>query len=429
MSNCIELHNIDAPIFNLPEEIFRTIFSYVGAKDLHLNLKTTCQKIKQYVSNFVEWEQTFMMLFKNNDKGVPMEAVHIIKFATKRPLFYNNVPVPNIPHHRANTRLLFATTIHKQIVIGVDYGSLKFFRLEKRKWIRIYRHQPGEITTRKTKKNARKPYDVSSKSNAIWSQIGESTIILFHLKQEEEQYTVGLLHFHENEAKDLINDTLTFSSCHVTAPEELTSLRRLCVIRKAKSEILVVDYDCYDCYDDSVNTGTVWSGCLAKDKTKVVWKDTEHQIPFLGPRAFMDNDTTCFCVDDDIYLSFWKGKLSNKIYDRYNLEERKYYRDVFSISNQWKNADKRSENSLAIGGHKNIIVVAPIINLSRKRDCCNLSIWTPINRLYVNQKIIFFTRNFHDEICRCQMTDNLDEEYGNELCPRTNSIFLLPTLQ
>ena len=120
MTNCLELHNLDAHIFNLPEEIFRTIFSFIDAKDLHLNLKKTCQKIKSYVANYVEWEQTFMMLFKNNDKGVPMEAVRIIKFTTKRPLFYNNAPLPKIPHHRANTRLLFAATIHKRIVIGVD---------------------------------------------------------------------------------------------------------------------------------------------------------------------------------------------------------------------------------------------------------------------------------------------------------------------
>ena len=108
------------------------------------------------------------------------------------------------------------------------------------------------------------------------------------------------------------------------------------------------------------------------------------------------------------------------------LEEKKYYRDVFSIPNQSSLGE--SEKSLAIGAKKNIIVVASPINRLKNKDCSNLSIWAPINRLYVNQEIIFFTRNFHDEICRCQMTENLDEQYGNELCPRTNSIFLLPTL-
>ena len=427
MLNCLELHSLDAHIFNLPEEIFRTIFSYIDAKDLHLNLKKTCQKIENYVANFVEWEQTFMMLFKTNDKGVPMEAVRIIKFATKRPLFYNNANLPKIPHHRANTRLLFAATIHKQIVIGVDYGSLKFFRLEEKKWIRIYRHQPGEISTRKTKKNARKTYDVSSNSKAIWSPIGESSIILFHLKQEEEKYTIGILNFHKNEVCDLINHTITYSSCYVDAPEAMISLTRLCVMQKAESEILVVDYDCYSHSCDSVTNGAVWSGCLTKDKTKVIWKDTEHQIPFLGPRTFMDEGTTCFYVDDNIYLSYWKTRLDNKIYDRYSWQERKYYRDVFSISNHVYAGE--SKKSSAIGAKKNMIVVAAPINNLGKKDCSKLSIWTPINRLYANQEIIFFTRNSLDEICRCKMANHFDEQYGNELCPRTNSIFLLPVLQ
>ena len=353
-----------------------------------------------------------MMLFKNNAKGVPMEAVHIIKFATKRPLFYNNAPLPNIPNHRANTRLLFAATIHKWIVIGVDYGSLKFFKLEKGEWIGIYRQEPGEIPTRKAKKNARKPYDVSNKSKAIWSQIGESSIILFHLKQEEERYSVGLLHFHENEAKDSINDTLSYSSGYVDAPEAIRSLRRLCVIQKSQSEILVVGgiLNYYSEDGHSVTNGKVWSGCLTKDKTTIIWKATDHQKTLLGQRIFMEINTACFCVDDDIYFSFWKGKLINKIYDRHNLKERKYYKDVFPISNQSSLGE--SEKSSAIGGKKNIIVVAAPIKHLGKRDCCNLSIWTPINRLYVNQEITFFTRNFHDEICRCEMTYNLDKQYG-----------------
>ena len=127
-----------------------------------------------------------------------------------------------------------------------------------------------------------------------------------------------------------------------------------------------MDFDCYSESCDSVTNGTLWSGCLTEDKKNVIWNNTEHQIPFLGERAFMDNGTTCFCLDDNIYLSYWKTRLDNKIYDRYNLEERKYYRDVFSISNHVY--AEESKKSLDIGVNKKMIVVAaPINNLGGKR--------------------------------------------------------------
>ena len=196
MSTCLIQHNLDPPIFNLPEEIFRKIFSYLNAEDLHFNLKHTCQKMTNYVANF---EQTFMTLFQKSNKDIPMKAVYTIKFASKRPLFNTKVTIPNIPHQQKDTRLLFACTIFTMVVIGVDYsGYLQLFRLEGCRWIRIYRHQSKEIPTTKTKQKTRKTYSLSYKTETIWSQIGKSSIILFHIVQEEEN-TIGLLHFYINE--------------------------------------------------------------------------------------------------------------------------------------------------------------------------------------------------------------------------------------
>ena len=126
-------------ILDLPEEIFRTIFSYLKAEDLHSNLRNTCQLTRNYVTSYVEWEQTCIMLFEGiydnlpmealeaieaiEAMEAPMEAIHMIKFASNKPLFYTKTSLPEIPNQRGNARLVFAATIQKRIVIGINYVS------------------------------------------------------------------------------------------------------------------------------------------------------------------------------------------------------------------------------------------------------------------------------------------------------------------
>ena len=121
MRNCVNLQGLDIHIFNLPEEIYRTIFSYLDAEDLHLNLRNTCQQLRDYVTNYVEWEQTAIMFFQ----GLvlyhpPIEAVHMIKFASRKPIVYTKTTFPEVPNLGDSTRLVFAATIQKRIVIVVD---------------------------------------------------------------------------------------------------------------------------------------------------------------------------------------------------------------------------------------------------------------------------------------------------------------------
>ena len=126
MSNCVKLLKSEVNIFNLPEEIFRVIFSYIDADDLHLNLKSTCQRIRDYVTNYVEWEQTIIMLYRGIFYLYSMEAIpmiHMIKFAGKNPVVYTKETFPEVPNQLQRgvyERLVFAATIQQRIVIGVD---------------------------------------------------------------------------------------------------------------------------------------------------------------------------------------------------------------------------------------------------------------------------------------------------------------------
>ena len=87
--------------------------------------------MRNYVTNYLEWEQTLVMLFYGfYYQGPPMEAVHMIKFGSKKPFVYKNATFPEIPWqdtppftHPVITHPypVFAATIQKRIVIGVDY--------------------------------------------------------------------------------------------------------------------------------------------------------------------------------------------------------------------------------------------------------------------------------------------------------------------
>ena len=70
-------------IIDLPEEIFRKIFTYLHENDLHYNLKNTCIIIKLYVRSFVEWEKSFILQYIDGDGGFTIEAVHMIQYTKK----------------------------------------------------------------------------------------------------------------------------------------------------------------------------------------------------------------------------------------------------------------------------------------------------------------------------------------------------------
>ena len=126
--------------------------------------------------------------------------------------------------------------IRVHIYYCLESGSLRkrleCFSLEKDEWIRISRNVPEE--------NQVATYDVSNDSKMIYSQIGESHIILFHTENRKDNNLIKLLHFHKNEVTDFSNGTLTYSSYCFDVPEEIRSLRNFCLIEKTKSEFLVV---------------------------------------------------------------------------------------------------------------------------------------------------------------------------------------------
>ena len=118
MSKCVKRQKLNVQILNLPEEIFRTIFSYLDTDDLHFNLKNTCQQMRNYVTNYAEWEHTLIMLLQGRYQGPPMEAVHMIKFEGRKPHIYRKPALPAFPSQPGvYEHLVFAATIQKRITI------------------------------------------------------------------------------------------------------------------------------------------------------------------------------------------------------------------------------------------------------------------------------------------------------------------------
>ena len=499
MSNCVELQNLDVQIFNLPEEIFRTIFSYLDADDLNLNLKNTCHQMRNFVTNYVEWEQTVIMLFQGRytyeQQGPPMEAVHMIKLGGRKPHIYKRAAFPDFPSQPVlDEHLVFAATIQKRIVIGLHYSygnhirSFEFFSLEKDKWIRICRHLPEEnefanvpmCQCANDVPNTSASYYVSHYYEIIYSQIGESSIILFHSKNGIDYNFIELLHFHKNEVTDLSNGTLTYSSYCLDAPKEIRSLRDFCLIEKTKYEFLVVGGWRYSDPDPKEKKQkmmknkmkkkkkkkeeeeeakkktktektkkkrkeeedeyevdeTVWSGCLSQDKTQVIWKDTGHRIPVMG--HFHPQVNKCFCVGQNIYLSYLNNlendcHLDNHNYERYNWEEKKYYRNVFSPSSLLNEYTGVSGN---IDENKVLVVAAARINHLMKRIGPHESVWLPVNRLYSKRQPLIFTRYegyiYEDKYKNCKFCGR--RHYGEQCTEalfygsEANNIFFLPIL-
>ena len=445
--------------------------------------------MKNYVTNYVEWEQALIMLFQGYYISPPMEAVHMIrmiKFGGKKPLVQNLVQKPLIQDTKTTfpdlpsqpgvyKRLMLAATIQKRIVIGIEYESgsltkrLEFFSLEKDEWIRISRNVPEE--------NQVATYDVSNDSKMIYSQIGESHIILFHIENRKDNNFIQLLHFHKNEVTDFSNGTLTYSSYCFDVPEEITSLRNFCLIEKTKSEFLVVgafhqlyfdpedkeeevedeeheegkgaekDEDekkvekdeeeegKYDVDDDGLifrrsYKEIVWSGCLSQDKTKIIWKDTGHKIPLIGSYH------RCFCVGENIYLTYYNEggeycHINSHNYDRYDWEEKRYYRNVFSPSSLLNEHIGLSGN---IDENKELVVVAARMNHLMKRMGQHVSVWLPFNRLYSKRQPLVFTR--YEGGCRCIAKRckfcgcrHFGEQCNNEIGSEANNIFFLPILK
>ena len=436
MSDRAEFQGIDVHILDLPEEIFRTIFSYLKSEDLHSNLRNTCQLTRNYVTNYVEWEQTCIMLFEGiyddppmealeaieaiEAMEAPMEAIHMIKFASNKPLFYTKTSLPEIPNQRGNARLVFAATIQKRIVIGINYvslvsqtpvyGNLELLCLEKDEWVRICPSGENHFAYDET-------YDVSNDSKVIWSQIGESNIILFHTMDVKDNAFFELLHFHKAKVRDLLNGSLTYSSYCFNAPKEMRSLRILCLIERNESEVLVVSS-----LKAVGGTPTVWSGCLSQDKTDIIWKDTGHKIPFMG--HYNPYNDRCFYVDKNIYFSYHNNWDHGDNYDRYNWEEKKYYRNVFSLSSLLNGYT---------GAKEDLIVAAASIDHLMKRVGRHVSVWSPVNRIYSKRQPLVFKR--YEGLCGCKNKPMLikyrdfDHQYNNEIGSEVNCIFLLSSLK
>ena len=164
----------------------------------------------------------------------------------------------------------------------------------------------------------------------------------------------------------------------------------------------------------------VWSGCLSQDRTNIIWKDTGHNIPFHSHKG------RCFWVDDNIFLSRYhyggnKCNLNNYDYDRYKWEEKKYYRNMFSLPSSLNEYTGESGN---IGENKQFIMVAARINHLMKREGRHVSVWFPVGKIYSRRQTLVFTRN--GDSCESKRGCGCGCRHFRKRHSEANSISLLP---
>ena len=187
----------------------------------------------------------------------------------------------------------------------------------------------------------------------------------------------------------------------------------------------------------SYNTKRVWSGCLSQDKTEVIWKDTGCSIPFV---EYYYPANRCFCVNENIYLSHYDiGKndclLDCHDFDRYNWEEKKKYRGVFSTTSLDQHLDQHqiSPTSGNIYENKELIVIAARMNHLMKRMGRHVSVWFPVNKLYSKGQPLICTRYAGISGCKYVNCKFRGCKYFREKCKNefrldSNNIFFIPIL-
>ena len=412
-------------IIDLPEQIFRKIFSYLHENDLHFNLKNTCNTIKQYVSGYVEWKNSFMLLFENDDGRLPIETVHVIQYTHKKPKFYTNVAHPKIPvgstthcNLRGENWLAFATTIHKKSVIGVynGYGnqilSLYLFDFGKNELTRIRETRPGENESIPHKRTDVSPVgSVFYVSEIIWSPIGESTIVIFEISSWLAYHNfIQIICFHQNEE----NGSLTYSSYYSVPPKGLRTFERFRIVQKAKSEVLIVGG--VERHQSATINQIIWSGILSNDNTRITWKDSGHRIPYYTTCSIV-----CFFMSDNIYIiegpshHYFLEFKTQRFCSRYDWEEKKYYFNVFPIPFQI---------------YENLGTCGNILNIEENKKFEVTAIYTKTEYENNNKRQIWvFTENegFHEASCfytTSKMIKFFEEKCTKEKVSSNNKKFL-----
>ena len=119
-------------ILDLPEPIFREIFTYLDLETVY-RMKHLCQQIKEYVNGFLEFGGIFMLATGRN---VPSEIIHIFKQTNKNAVVYSKLidPYPYPRGFRATDLGSFGANLNKKVVIGVYHGHLENFKFDIHKF-------------------------------------------------------------------------------------------------------------------------------------------------------------------------------------------------------------------------------------------------------------------------------------------------------
>ena len=410
-------------IIDLPEEIFRKIFTYLHENDLHYNLKNTCIIIKLYVRSFVEWEKSFILQYIDGDGGFTIEAVHMIQYTKKKPRIYTKVAHPKIPlgsmaqfNISGENRLAFATTVHKKCVIGVYNGydndtlNVYLFDFEKHELTKIRENRPEE-----NEGIFQKHIRASHKhvSEIIWSPIGESNIVIFEIGhwRQYNRNLIRILRFVQGEEDSI----LTYSSYYSVPPKDLETLTRFCIVQKDKSEILIVGG--IDSEQSGFLNQIIWSGMLSDDNTRIVWKDSGHRIPYTTTCSIV-----CFFISDNIYIieglpnqNFF-GFEDYRLCNRYDWKEKKYYYNIFPRPFQSYGNPGNCGNIVNIKENEKFEIIA--IHTKTKYEFSHMrQLWVFTEKEGFHEASCFYTSS--------KMIKGLEKKCTNEKVSRSNKKFLL----
>jgi len=306
-----ELQGGGVTILDLPEPVFREIFTYLDLETVYL-MKHLCQQINEYVNGFLEFGGTFML---STGRNIPSEIIHIYKQRNKEAVVYSRLvdPFPYPRGFRATDLGSFGANLNQNIVFGVYHGHIESFKFSVQKfnpltneWSPIHAGQKkdagysnqGDPSNKEKKKLWRGGPIISS------CAISSSSLILFYGGYSDANNSAQLLKLYENDSKHRTE----YSLCDIEIPQSLKSIKEFTLIRISSNQIMLIGgVHCSGLQERNIST-ILWEGTLDDEENTVNWRSIDFGIgkPRLRPVCFKLNDTLYItgghkdCFEDEL---------------------------------------------------------------------------------------------------------------------------------
>ena len=295
-----EFRGSDATILDLPEPIFREVFSYLDLKTVY-SMKHLCLQIEEYVNGYLELGGIFML---STGRNIPSEIIHIYKKRSKKTEIYSTLidPYPYPRGFRATDLGSFGAKLNKTIVIGVYHGHLESFKFDLHKfhtstneWSLI---RPGQ-------KRDHGYSDQTDSSNRerrrLWRggpiisscAISDSSLILIYSGYSDPCNCAQLLQMYENKKKHRTE----YSLRDIEIPQALRSLKEFTLIRISSNKFMLIGGVHCSGFLERNSSTLMWEGTLNDDGNSLSWRSIDLGVGRPRRRPI------CFKLQDNLYIT------------------------------------------------------------------------------------------------------------------------------